>query len=85
MNEEKAVETLNKIQDRAMLTQLEVDLSNLCIKRRNIIRKAIEYLKYNACYENTISELFCDDLDTDSCMELLNILRGENNDRTRKN
>lgn len=41
------------------------------------IDKAIEYLKDNACYENTISELFCDDLDTDSCMELLDILRGK--------
>lgn len=41
------------------------------------IDKAIEYLKDNACYENTISELFCDDLNYDDCMELLKILRGE--------
>lgn len=45
LTEQKAVETLNKIQDRAMLTQLEVDLSNLCIKYRNMIRKAIEYME----------------------------------------
>jgi hypothetical protein len=84
MDEQKAVETLNKIQDRAMLTQLEVDLSNLCIKRRNIIRKAIEYLKDNADYEQDANQ-FCDDLNYDLCSELLNILTGENNDRTRKN
>lgn len=32
LTEEKAVEYLNNIEDRVMLTEREVDLSNLCIK-----------------------------------------------------
>lgn len=53
----------------------KVNWENRLLKDR--IDKAIEYLKDNACYENTISELFCDDLNYDNCMELLKILRGE--------
>ena len=43
------------------------------------IDKAIEYLKYNACYEED-TKIFCDDLNYDLCSELLNILEGEDNE-----
>jgi len=63
------------------LKQEHIDTITRNEEKQQRIDKAIEYLKDNACYENTISELFCDDLDTDSCMELLDILRGEDNEQ----
>ncbi len=65
------------LSDNKILTRKFKKVMKQIIEQDKRIDKAIEYLKDNACYENTISELFCDDLDTDSCMELLNILRGK--------
>ena len=45
MNEEQAVELLNKIKDRNILTDIEVELSNLCIKNKKIIKKQDELIK----------------------------------------
>ena len=41
----------------------------------NIINKAIEYLKENACIDEDV-EYFCDDLRYDECKKLLDILKG---------
>lgn len=42
----------------------------------NIINKAIDFLKENACIDEDV-EYFCDDLRYDDCKKLLNILKGE--------
>lgn len=41
----------------------------------NIINKAIDFLKENACIDEDV-EYFCDDLRYDDCKKLLNILKG---------
>ena len=41
----------------------------------NIIDKAIELLKENACIDEDV-EYFCDDLRYDDCKKLLDILKG---------
>ena len=77
--EGKWVELTNENYFKLSKEQLIIALGTIIMEHKKAqqkIDKAIEYLKDNACYENTISELFCDDLDTDSCMELLDILRG---------
>lgn len=76
-------EQLKYLRKNQYLNQVkwERDFNEYLVKElKTKLDKAIEYLKDNACYENTISELFCDDLNYDNCMELLNILRGEDNE-----
>jgi len=41
----------------------------------NIIDKAIDFLKVNACIDEDV-EYFCDDLRYDDCKKLLDILKG---------
>ena len=55
------------------LKELLEGLTNGCIKYKNIIKEAREYLKENACYDVDMQE-FCRDLIYDKCLELLNIL-----------
>lgn len=83
-NPKEILENIIKVMEKTHTDTWEIDKLVVVLNYINELEynrdKAIEYLKDNACYENTISELFCDDLDTDSCMELLNILRGETNE-----
>lgn len=86
MNEEEIRELVRQSMLETLKTNLDSTMIFTYVKSlEDKIEKAIEYLKDNACYENTISELFCDDLDTDSCMELLDILRGEEDEKYKIN
>ena len=75
---QKENDELKKIKETFGNENVIFFISGLIDKRNDYkarINKAIEYLKENACYiENNI---FVDDLCCDECMELLNILRGE--------
>lgn len=42
ISEEQAVDYLDNLKDRTILTSLEVDLSNLCIKYQQKIKELLE-------------------------------------------
>lgn len=61
------------------LNELALERNNLAenvYRLNNIINKAINFLKENACIDEDV-EYFCDDLRYDDCKKLLNILKGE--------
>lgn len=74
-SQEVVIELQQENKDNEQL--IETQLRGL-EKQKQIIDKAIEYLKGNACYIE--SNIFVDDLCCDECMELLNILKGEDNE-----
>ena len=49
----------------------------------NIINKAIDFLKENACIDEDV-EYFCDDLRYDDCKKLLDILKGGSKECVKK-
>ena len=84
MNEEQAVNTLNRIKERKMLTEIEVELSNLCIKNKKIIKKQDEQIKDYCNRMIKIKELIENDYFEDGSFknyyEVMNLLRGEDNE-----
>lgn len=68
--------TFNYYKDRYCSYELELINDRKEIERlNNIINKAIDFLKENACIDEDV-EYFCDDLRYDDCKKLLNILKG---------
>lgn len=67
---------LKKCQEYENLEKLNNANYQSFIEVNNIINKAIDFLKENACIDEDV-EYFCDDLRYDDCKKLLNILKGE--------
>ena len=66
----------NDIEYASIYTIESIDERDKEIERlNNIINKAIDFLKENACIDEDV-EYFCDDLRYDDCKKLLNILKG---------
>ena len=84
MNEEQAINTLNRIKERSMLTKMEVELSNLCIKNKKIIHKQDELIKDYYDRMIKIKELIENDYFEDGSFknyyEVMSLLRGEHNE-----
>lgn len=72
--QEKEIKKLNKQLEN--LEKLNNANYQSFIEVNNIINKAIDFLKENACIDEDV-EYFCDDLRYDDCKKLLNILKGE--------
>ena len=70
-NEENAVETLNSIKQRTILTDLEVELSNEVIKDAKKIKEAIRVL-------NSARRHYDDDRVNWAIERTIRILKGEN-------
>ena len=90
LTEEKAVEYLNNIEDRVMLTEREVDLSNLCIKYKKeyfglleLYNIHIKDLEKAETRNNKAIEKYEKCKEEDYCtlaLDMYNILRGEDNE-----
>lgn len=74
----ESITFLNQDDIRDILIRKDSKIFNL----QQAIDKAIEYIKENACYitDGKNKEMCVDDINYDECMELLNILRDEDNE-----